>query len=315
MSNMAIDSWFPHRFSSLSERLTTHNGILLMGGAALLLLIFTQGNIRTLVVMYSINVFATFSLSQLGMSRFFVSHRKTHSKWKKHLPVHMIGLTLCLTILIITLIEKFTSGGWITVIITSVVIGLCFFIRRHYSRVQEQIRQLDDLLLNIPTSGPSDSAPLDPKKMTAVLLVGGFNGFGVHTMLGILRHFPNVYHNFIFVSVAVADSGSFKGPGAAEALRNSTEEELQKYVDLSRRLGIPADYRFDLGTEVVDTATHLCDSIVAEFPNSTFFMGQLVFERIHLFHKLLHNETAYAIQRRLQWNGLLTLILPVRVKG
>ena len=98
MSNMAIDSWFPHRFSSLSERLTTHNGILLIGGSALLLLIFTQGNIRTLVVMYCINVFATFSLSELGMSRIFISHRKTDSKWKKHLPVHIIGLTLCITI-------------------------------------------------------------------------------------------------------------------------------------------------------------------------------------------------------------------------
>ena len=181
--------------------------------------------------------------------------------------------------------------------------------------MKEQIRKLDDLLLTIPISGSSNSAPLDPRKMTAVLLVDGFNGFGVHTMLGIIRHFPNVYHNFIFVSVAVADSGSFKGPGAVDALRNSTEEGLQKYVNLSRQLGIPADYRFDLGTEVVDTATRLCDEIVRTFPSSTFFMGQLVFERIHLFHRLLHNETAYAIQRRLQWNGLLTLILPVRVKG
>jgi amino acid transporter len=315
MSNMAIDSWFPHRFSSLSERLTTHNGILLMGGAALLLLIITQGNIRTLVVMYSINVFATFSLSELGMSRFFIIHRKTDPKWKKHLPIHLIGLALCITILTVTLIEKFTSGGWMTAIITSVVIGVCFSIRRHYRRVKEQIRKLDDLLLTIPISGSSNRAPLDPRKMTAVLLVGWFNGFGVHTMLGIIRHFPNVYHNFIFVSVAVADSGSFKGPGAVDALRNSTEEGLQKYVNLSRQLGIPADYRFDLGTEVVDTATRLCDEIVRTFPSSTFFMGQLVFERIHLFHRLLHNETAYAIQRRLQWNGLLTLILPVRVKG
>jgi hypothetical protein len=151
------------------------------------------------------------------------------------------------------------------------------------------------MLLDIPTSGPSNSAPLDPKKKTTVLLVGGFNGFGVHTMLAIVKHFPNVYHKFIFVSVAVAESGSFKGPGAAEALRNSTEEELQKYVDLSRRHGIPADYPFDLGTEMVDTATRLSDSTVNEFSNSTFFMGWLVLERIHLFHKLLHSETAYVI--------------------
>ena len=102
MANMAVDSWFPHRFATLSERLTMHNGILLMGGAALLLLIYTHGSVSTLVVMYSINVFATFSLSNLGMSRFFIKNRKKEKKWKKHLPIHLIGLTLCLTILIIT---------------------------------------------------------------------------------------------------------------------------------------------------------------------------------------------------------------------
>lgn len=42
MANMAIDSWFPHRFASLSNRLTIHNGIMLMGSAALILLIFLK---------------------------------------------------------------------------------------------------------------------------------------------------------------------------------------------------------------------------------------------------------------------------------
>ena len=86
------------------------NGIFLMGGAALLLLIYTHGSISFLVVMYSINVFATFSLSELGMSRYFIKNRKREKDWKKHLPVHMTGLTLCLTILIITTFEKFTRG-------------------------------------------------------------------------------------------------------------------------------------------------------------------------------------------------------------
>ena len=83
MANMAIDSWFPHRFSSLSERLTMQNGVILMGVASLLLMIYTHGSISTLVVMYSINVFATFSLSNLGMSRFFIKNRKKDKKVEK----------------------------------------------------------------------------------------------------------------------------------------------------------------------------------------------------------------------------------------
>lgn len=314
MSNMAVDSWFPHRFSSLSERLTTHNGILLMGSAALLLLLYTHGDILTLVVMYSINVFATFSLSELGMSRFFITHRKTEAKWKNHLPVHLTGLTLCVTILTITVIEKFTSGGWVTLVITSGVIGVCYLVRRHYTEVSKKIRELDEMLLNIPTSGSVNQEPVDPKKMTAVQLVTGFNGFGVHTLLSIVRSFPNLYKNIIFVSIGVCDSGSFKGPQAMCDLSDSTREALEKYVELARRLGMAADYRFDMGTDVVESATQLCEKVAEEFPRSTFFTGQLVFERVHFFHKLLHNETAYAIQRRLQWDGLTTVVLPIRVQ-
>lgn len=313
MANMAIDSWFPHRFASLSERLTMQNGILLMGGAALLLMIYTHGSISTLVVMYSINVFATFSLSNLGMSRFFIMNRKKDKRWKQHLPVNLIGLILCLTILVITTIEKFTSGGWVTLLITSVVIGVCSMIRRHYGKVKSGIRELDEMLLNLPTAGPVNQEPLDPKNVTAVQLVAGYNGFGVHTLLSIIRYFPHLYKNVIFVSIAVADSGSFKGTEEVEALRESTKKSLMEYVDLARRLGIAADYRFDLGTDVVETASRLCESIVEEFPRSTIFTGQLIFPRVHMFNKLLHNETAYAIQRRLQWNGIPTMILPIRV--
>ncbi len=315
MSNMAIDSWFPHRFANLSERLTMHNGVLLMGGAALLLLLYTHGNISTLIVMYSINVFATFSLSELGMSRFFITHRKTEPVWKKHLPVHMTGLTLCVTILIVTVTQKFLEGGWITLVITSVVIGICYWIRRHYNEVQTRIRELDEMLMNIPTAGPKNEEPADPKKMTAIQLVSGFNGFGVHTLLSIVRSFPNLYKNIIFVSVAVCDSGSFKGPEAVCDLGDSTREALEKYVDLARRLGLPADYRFDMGTDVVESATQLCEKVAEEFPRSTFFTGQLIFQRVRFFQKLLHNETAFAIQRRLQWNGMTTVILPIRVQA
>ena len=87
---------------------------MLMGGAAVLLLLYSRGRIATLVVMYSINVFLTFSLSQLGMTRFFIKNRKTEPKWKRHLPVHLIGLAVCVTILVVTSIEKFALGGWLT---------------------------------------------------------------------------------------------------------------------------------------------------------------------------------------------------------
>ena len=72
---MAVDSWVPHRFAQLSERLVTQNGVLLMGLAAIAALLYTRGDITMLVVMYSINVFLTFSLTELGMSRHWIVDR------------------------------------------------------------------------------------------------------------------------------------------------------------------------------------------------------------------------------------------------
>jgi amino acid transporter len=119
MANMATDSWLPHRFSSLSERLTMQEGVLLIGAAALGTLFYTQGDITMLVTMYSINVFLTFSLSEMGMCRFWVRERATHPDWKRHIPIHIIGLILCLSILTITVYEKAAQGGWVTLVVTA----------------------------------------------------------------------------------------------------------------------------------------------------------------------------------------------------
>ena len=91
------------------------------------------------------------------------------------------------------------------------------------------------------------------------------------------------------------------------------KEDLEKYVRITRSHGFPADYRMNVGTDVVDTVTELVESVVKEFPRSTVFTGKLVFRHENPFQKILHNETAFSIQRRLQWDGVATVILPIRV--
>jgi amino acid transporter len=313
MANMAVDYWFPHRFASLSSRLTMQNGVLLMGGSAIVLLLYSRGRISTLVVMYSINVFLTFSLSELGMSRFFIKNRRKEPHWKKHLPVHVTGLTLCLTILIVTTLEKFAHGGWLTLVITSVVIMLCYLIKGHYNKVRKGVRELDDMLVAIPHKGTYNAGPIDPKEMTAIQLVSGYSGFGVHTFLSIIRGFPGLYKNFVFVSVSEVDAGAFKESEAVGRLAAATAASLKKYVELARRLGFPAESRHDTGIDVVETASALCEKVSREFPRSTVFAGQTVFRRPGIVNRILHNETAFAIQQELRWKGITTVILPIRI--
>lgn len=313
MANMAVDSWFPRRFAALSERLTMQNGIVLMGVAAFLLLYHAHGSVSALVVMYSINVFLTFSLSQFGMTRFYVKNRHKEKKWKQHIVVHIVGFVVCSTILMVTIYEKFSEGGWLTLVLTGLVIAVCYLTRHHYLRVRQGARELDDVLSDIPAYGPVNTEPLDPSAMTAIQLVTSFNGFGLHTLLSIVRNFPNLYKNYIFVSVAEIDSGSFKGAEEVEALKGAVRADLEKYVKVTRKHGFPADYRMDVATDVVEGATGLVEGIAREFPRCTVFTGKLVFRHERLANRLLHNETAFAIQRRLQWAGITTVILPIRV--
>ncbi|HEX7539455.1 MAG TPA: APC family permease [Syntrophales bacterium] len=313
MANMAVDSWLPRRFAALSERLTMQNGVLIMAGAALLVLFYTGGSVSALVVMYSINVFLTFTLSQFGMMRFYLRYKEKDRFWKRHIVIHVIGFTLCVTILSVTVFEKFEEGGWVTLLLTSVLIGLCYLIRRHYMKVRASVRQIEDLLSEMPSGTNVNDEPLDPKAKTAIMLVSGFNGAGIHTWLSVFREFPKLYRNFIFVSVGEIDSGSFKGRDEVDALKTAVNDQLQKYVTLCRSYGYPADSRTEVGTDVVETATDLIEPIVKEFPRSTVFAGQLVFRDETPFQRILHNETAFAIQRRLQFSGITAVILPVRV--
>ena len=316
LANMAIDSWMPHRFSQLSDRLVTKNGIYMMGLAAAAALLYTRGDITTLVVMYSINVFITFSLTELGMARHWIKDRAKEPHWKSQLAIHGTGLVMCLSILTVTTFEKFSQGGWITLVITALTIALCFAIHRHYDGVKRSMKRLDDVLLSVPVPqhtenvGPSE---LDTNLPTAIISVSGFSGFGLHQVLSIHRAFPRYFKQFIFVSAAVVDSGNFKGAEEIERLEESTEAALQKYVAWAQAQGFKADYRMAIGTEAVGTVEEICRQLAQGFPRAIFFMGRLIFREEKWYHRLLHNETPHAIQRRLQFDGIQAMILPIRV--
>ena len=317
LANMAVDSWMPHRFAALSERLTTQNGIFMMGVAAIAAVLHTRADVRSLVVLYSINVFLTFSLSMFGMLRFWYRARHRNRRAKRRTVHFAIGFLLCATVLTITVLEKFTAGGWITLAVTGGCVLLCFVIRRHYRSVSASLVQVDQQLRKIGDFAAAQTPvnqTLDPTQPTAVILVASYSGIGIHAVLQIHRAFTGYFKNFVFVSVGVIDQGAFKGYDEVEALRTSTAQNLQQYVDLVQRLGFPATYKMAIGTDVVNEAEKICMETTREFPKVVFFTGQVIFQQEKWYHKPLHNQTAFAIQRRLQWQGMTMVILPIRVR-
>ena len=318
LANMAADRWFPTRFASLSDRLVIKKGILIMGGLAVILMFLTRASVKFLVVLYSINVFITFVLSQAGMVRHWWNDRKKAEKWFRKILVNGVGLSLSFFILISMVIMKFTEGGWITIFITSILVILALLTKRHYYGISKQLRRLNSLVRSVEfqegiSSGSALVPQYNPKAKTAVLLVNGFNGVGLHTLFGVIRLFGGVFKNFVFLEVGMVDAGNFKGIAEMEGLKTQVNLDLNRYVNFMNKQGYYAESISVIGVDVVDQVTQITPELVGRFPNAVFFGGQLLFTKDSLFSPLFHNYAVFSIQKKLYRQGVPFVILPIRI--
>jgi amino acid transporter len=325
LSNMAVDRWVPTRFTNLSDRLVTQNGILIMGVASIILIIATGGSVRFLVVLYSINVFITFSLSQLGMVRHWWKVRTEFAKWKTKLAINGVGLAMTTFILVSVVALKFHEGGWITLLVTGTLMAIMWMVKKHYTKVARLLRRLDNLVVvtELPSAKPPQlkspaktvrtPAPFDQTAKTAVLFVNGFNGLGLHTLFFILRKFENTFKNFVFVQVGVVNAGNFKSPEEIQRVEQNMKIQADRYVKYMQEHGYSAESISKIGVDVTDEITALAPKILERFPHAIFFGGQLVFSKDSFLLRALHNYTIFSIQRNLHYHGIPVIIMPIRV--
>jgi amino acid transporter len=314
LASMAVDSYMPRRFAHLSDRLVTKYGVYFMGGMAFLMLYITGGSVQYLVIMYSINVFMTFTISQFGMCVHWWKERHRQGRWKGKLCLNGVGFLLTSSILAATVWIKFPEGGWITLLITGVFIALSFLIRRHYREVREQTRRLDDLLTHLPGEETAAMPGPTPHRdaPTAAIMVSGYNGMGMHVFFSIARAFPGVFRNFIFLSAGVIDSSRFKGAEEVANLGADLKDQLRHYVEFVRSHGSYAEARCEVGTDVIEIIGRLAEEVARDFPNVTVFAGKLVFREENFMSRLLHNQTSFLVQKKLVHHGLPMLIMPIR---
>jgi amino acid transporter len=323
LANMAKDRWFPFQFALISERFVIKNGILIMGISSIALMLMSKGSVRFLVVLYSINVFITFFLSQLGMVRHWWKERKQAKQWLRKLAVNGLGLGLTAFILVSVIIIKFNEGGWITLIITAALAGVAIIIKRYYYRTQKQLMHLDRLAhVTEITRAESDTKAavgkngkpkFDHDSKTAVIVVTGFNGMGLHTLFNVVRLFGNDFRNFLFMEAGMIDAGNFKGVEEIDALKTHVREELDHYVSFMESQGFYSKSFYTTGIDVAEEISKLARDIFNEYPRSIFFGGQIVFPEDTIFTKLLYNHTTFAVQRRLHQDGIPFIIMPIRI--
>lgn len=316
LANMAMDRWFPSGLASLSDRLVAQNGIMLMGIAAIITMAASRGSVKFLVVLYSINVFITFCLSQSAMVKHWYTTRGR--RWKRKLALNGVGLLLCLFILVSVVILKFKEGGWITLVVTGALAVLAAGIKRHYFNTLKVLHRLNSLLE--ASQIPEDEnfsrealTPFDPKAKTAVIFVNGYNGLGLHSLFAVVRLFGKEFKNYVFVQIGILDAGNFKGAEEVENLGKDVLRDVEQYAEFMRRQGRHAEGISFIEVDVVSGIKKIGPEILKKYPNATFFGGQLVFRRNSLFDRWLHNYTVFTMQRQFYHEGIPFIILPIRV--
>ena len=321
LSNMALDRWVPSQFSMLSDRLVTQNGIMIMGVFSLILMVATGGSVQYLIVLYSINVFITFALSQLGMVRHWLKTRKEVTGWFKKLMINGIGLAMTLFILTAIIIIKFYDGGWITLLVTGGLIAFAVMVKRHYKNTTKILKRLDSLVAaaeastSLKTDVASPELRFDANAKTAAIMVNGFNGLGLHTLFGIIRNFGGLFKNYVFIQAGVIDAGNFKGRDEIDNLKEYVKNEVNKYVNYMKSRGYYAEGFTTIGIDVIDEISNMVPKVFERFPNTVFFGGQLVFPEERFLTRWLHNYTVFTIQRKLYNQGIPVVMLPIRVEA
>jgi len=176
-SLLAKDRFLPRQLMNLGDRLVYSNGILLLSGLSIFLLVAFQGDTHALLPLYAFGVFLSFSLSQLGMVRRWAKIRGRH--WIHHATVNMVGAMVTAVVMGVVGVTRFADGSWMVIFVIPILVLGFFTVQRHYETLRQQL-SLDGF------------SPPKLGRHPVVVLVGGIHR-GVVTALAYAKAIsPNV---------------------------------------------------------------------------------------------------------------------------
>jgi hypothetical protein len=169
------DGFLPRQFSNRGDRLVFSNGVLILAGAASVLLVAFGGNVTLLIPLYAVGVFTSFTISQVGMVVHHLHERQ--SKWQLSVVNSGLGAIATFIVALVVIISKFAIGAWVIVLLIPLIVVAFKFVRRHYAHVA------DDLRLS-----PEHVEDLAPLHHGVVVLIGGVN----RSSVGAIRYARSV---------------------------------------------------------------------------------------------------------------------------
>ena len=156
-SILARDGYLPRQLHTRGDRLAFSNGIIILAGFAIVLIVAFNAEVTRLIQLYIVGVFVSFTISQTGMVRHWTRLLRDErdpgerARMKRSRVINTIGLTLTGIVLVIVLITKFLLGAYIAIIAMAVLFMLMKGIHRHYDTVGKQMAVEGDEPLMLPS--------------------------------------------------------------------------------------------------------------------------------------------------------------------
>jgi amino acid transporter len=289
-SVLAQDRFLPRQLHTRGDKLVYSNGILLLAGFAVLLIVAFQADVTRLIQLYIIGVFTSFSIGQWGMVRHWNRELRTERepairrRNRRSQIINTIGGSLTSVVLVIIVLTKFTHGAYLVLIAMPILFGLMKAINRHYSNVAVQLV-------------PDSDARMLPSKVHAIVLVSKV-------------HKPTL-----------------RALAFARATRPDHLTALTVNVDDAETRGLQSDWeRYDLPVpltvlespyrEITRPVVEYVKDIRRASPREivVVFVPQYVVG--HWWENVLHNQSALRLRARLQFQpGVMITTVPWQLES
>ncbi|WP_454334260.1 APC family permease [Streptomyces glaucescens] len=290
-SILAQDRYLPRQLHTRGDRLAFSNGIVLLAGAAALLVWIYEADSTRLIQLYIVGVFVSFTLSQTGMVR----------HWNRHLAVekdpgkrrHMIrsrainafGAFFTFVVLVVVLVTKFSHGAWVALLGMVIFYGTMTAIRRHYDHVAKELAAPD---------GPTDDS-VRPSRVHSVVLVSKIHRPALRAL---------AYAKLLRTDTLEALSVNVD-PAETKALR---EEWERRGIDVPLKV-LDSPYR-----EITRPVIEYVKSLRRESPRDA--VSVIIPEYVvgHWYEHLLHNQSALRLKGRLLFTpGVMVTSVPYQL--
>ncbi|SNS82717.1 amino acid/polyamine/organocation transporter, APC superfamily [Geodermatophilus pulveris] len=289
-SVLAQDRFLPRQLHTRGDKLVYSNGILLLAGFAILLIVAFDADVTRLIQLYILGVFTAFSIGQWGMVRHWNRELRTETdpraraRIRRSQAINTVGGTLTTVVLVIIVITKFSRGAWLVLVAMPILFLLMRAINRHYSHVAEQLV-------------PDADSRLLPSKVHAIVLVSRVHKPTLRALAFARATRPD-HLTALTVNVDGADT-------------RALQQQWERYDIPVPLTVLESPYR-----EVTRPVVDFVKSIRRDSPRElvVVFVPQYVVG--HWWENVLHNQSALRLRARLQFQpGVMITSVPWQLES